>query len=207
MRSPITPATGPAGPAPPTWPGSRAAGGISRNASSRPRTRPGSITTRSAPGGPGTPTSPCPCSPWPGWRPAGPRPKKRDRHQRPGHDRLHAAGDPPPADQPGPGLRTRPRERLVLVPLATTTPVPGPAMPLPATRLRAHLSAVAVRQEQVAYRDTPPLVPVKLCCFLMVAVLRRGRFPVLAVPGGRGCRSPAGVPGVRVAAVSAGRLR
>ena len=61
-------------------------------------------------GGPGTPTSPCPCSPWPGWRPAGPRPKKGDRHQRPGHDRLHATGDPPAADQPGPGLRTRPRD-------------------------------------------------------------------------------------------------
>ena len=83
----------------------------SRNASSRLRTRPGSISTRSAAGGPGTPTSPCPCSPWPGWQPAGPRPKKRDRHQRPGHDQLHPPGDPPPADQPGPGLRTRPRGR------------------------------------------------------------------------------------------------
>jgi hypothetical protein len=29
-----------------------------------------------APGGPGMRTSPCPCSPWPGWRPARPRPKK-----------------------------------------------------------------------------------------------------------------------------------
>ena len=37
-----------------------------------------------------------------------------------------------------------PERRLVLVPLAPTTPVPGPAMPLPATRLRTHLSAVAV---------------------------------------------------------------
>ena len=73
-RSPITPATGPAGPAPPTWPGSPAAAGTSRSASSRLRARPGWITTRSAPGGPGTPTSPCPCSPWPGSRPAGPRP-------------------------------------------------------------------------------------------------------------------------------------
>ena len=72
-RSPITPATGPAGPAPPTWPGSRAAAGTSRNASSRPKARPGWITTRSAPGGPGMPTSPCPCSPWPGSPPAGPR--------------------------------------------------------------------------------------------------------------------------------------
>ena len=76
MRSPITPATGPAGPAPPIWPGSPGAAGTSRNASSRPRARPGSITTRSGPGGPGTPTSPCPCSPWPGSRPAGPRRKK-----------------------------------------------------------------------------------------------------------------------------------
>jgi SRSO17 transposase len=42
--------------------------------SSKPKTRPGWITTRSAPGGPGMPTSPCPCWPWPGSRPAGPRP-------------------------------------------------------------------------------------------------------------------------------------
>ena len=53
--------------------GRREAAGISRNASSRPRARPGWITTRSGPGGPGTPTSPCPCLPWPGSRPAGPR--------------------------------------------------------------------------------------------------------------------------------------
>ena len=39
----------------------------SSNASSRPRTKPNWISTRSAPGGPGTLTSPCPCWPWPGW--------------------------------------------------------------------------------------------------------------------------------------------
>jgi SRSO17 transposase len=38
------------------------------------KTRPGSTTTRSAPGGPGMPTSPCPCSRWPGSQPAKPRP-------------------------------------------------------------------------------------------------------------------------------------
>ena len=65
-RSPTTPATAPAAAPSRTWPGSPAAAGTSRNASSRPKARPGSITTRSAPGGPGTPTSPCPCSPWPG---------------------------------------------------------------------------------------------------------------------------------------------
>ena len=111
-------------------------------------------STRSAPGGPGMPTSPCPCSPWPGWLPAGPRPKKRDRHQRPRHDRLHPARDPPPADQLDPGQRTRPRGRLVLVPVAPTTPVPGPAMPLPATRLCAHLSAVAVLSVRTAQTGT-----------------------------------------------------
>src|SRR2546430_12348495 len=62
--------------------------------------------------------------------------------QRPGHDRLHTPGDPPPADQPG--LRTRPRGRLALVPLAPTTAVPGPGMPLPAPRLRTHLSGQRV---------------------------------------------------------------
>jgi hypothetical protein len=66
---------------------------------------------------------------------------KGNRHQRPGHDRLHATGDPPPAGQLDPGSRTRPRSRLVLVPLAPATPVPGPAMPLPAARLWPHLSA------------------------------------------------------------------
>src|SRR6185312_13892878 len=120
------------------------------NASSRPRTRPGSISTRSAPGAPGTPTSPCPCSPWPGWPAAGPRLKKGDRHERPRNDRLHAPGDPPPADQPGPGLRARPGGRLVLVPLATATPVPGPAVSLPPTRLRVRLSAVAVLSVRTA---------------------------------------------------------
>ena len=80
-RSPTTPATGPAGPVPRTWHGPRAAAGISRSACSRRRARPGSISTRSAPGGPGMPTSPCPCSRWPGFRAARPRPKKRARHR------------------------------------------------------------------------------------------------------------------------------
>ena len=73
LKSPITPATARAGPAPPTWPGSPGAAGILKSVSSKPKARPGSITTRSGPGGPGTPTSPCPCSRWPGSRPAGPR--------------------------------------------------------------------------------------------------------------------------------------
>ena len=72
--SPITPATAPPAPAWWTWPGWQAAAGTSKNASSRPRTRPGWITTRSAPGGPGMPTSPSRCSPWPGWQPAKHRP-------------------------------------------------------------------------------------------------------------------------------------
>ena len=139
-RSPITPAPGPAAPAPPGWPRSPAAGGTSKNVSSRPKARPGWTTTRSAPGGPGMPTSPCPCSPWPGWPPAEPRHKKRGRHQRPRPDRLHVTGDPPPADQPDPAVPARPRSRVVLVALAATTPIPGPALPLPATRLRTHLS-------------------------------------------------------------------
>jgi len=46
----------------------------SRSASSRPRARPGWTTTRSAPGGPGMPTSSCRCLPWPGWPPAEPAP-------------------------------------------------------------------------------------------------------------------------------------
>jgi hypothetical protein len=133
---------GPAAAAPPTWPGPPGAAGASRSASSRPRARPGSTTTRSAPGGPGTPTSPCRCSPWPGSPSVVPRPKKGDRDQRPGHDRLHVSGDPPPARQPCPVPRTRPRHDLVLVPLAPETPVPGPDVPLPATRPRAHVTGL-----------------------------------------------------------------
>lgn len=70
-KSPTTTATGPVAPPCWTWPGSPDPAGESRNASSKPKTRPGSTTTRSAAGGPGMPTSPCPCSPTPGW----PRPK------------------------------------------------------------------------------------------------------------------------------------
>jgi hypothetical protein len=66
------------------------------------------------------------------------------------HDRLHAPGDPPPADQPGPGLRTRPRGRLALVTVAPATAVPGSAMPLPAPRLRTHLSGRRVASSAVA---------------------------------------------------------
>jgi hypothetical protein len=42
----------------------------------RRRARPGSTSTRSAPGEPGMPTSPCPCSRWPGCRQPGPGRKK-----------------------------------------------------------------------------------------------------------------------------------
>jgi len=104
VKSPITPATGPVVPAWWTWPGPPAAAGTSKNASSKPRTRPGWTTTRSGPGGPGTPTSPCPCWPWPGCPPPAPKPQKGNQHQRSGHDRLHVTGDPPPDDQPHPML-------------------------------------------------------------------------------------------------------
>ena len=109
-------------------------------AGEQPKAKPGSITTRSGPGGRGMPTSPCPCSPWPGSRPAGPRRKKGDRHQRPRHDRLHVTGDSPAADQLDPAPCTRPRTHLVLVHLAAKTPAPSPAMPLPARRIPAHLN-------------------------------------------------------------------
>jgi SRSO17 transposase len=77
------------------------------------------------------------------------------------HDRLHATGDPPAADQPGPALPARPRTHVGLVALAPATPVPGPDLPLPATRLPAHLSAVAVlilQQHFVMYEPAPPVV-------------------------------------------------
>jgi len=91
------------------------------------------------PGGPGTPTSPCPCSPRPGSPSAGPGRIQGHRRQGPGQDRLYAAGDPQAADQLDPGLLTRPRRRLAPVPLVPTTPVPGTAVSLSAARLRAHV--------------------------------------------------------------------
>jgi hypothetical protein len=75
--------------------------GTSRDVSSRPRTRPGSVTPGSATGGPGVPTSPCPCSPWPGSSLAKPRPSGESQHQRSGHERLHVPGDAPRADERG----------------------------------------------------------------------------------------------------------
>jgi hypothetical protein len=135
---------GPRRPSTPTWPGPREAAGTSGNASSRPRARPASITTRCGPGAPGTPTSPCRCSPGPGCPPPAPWRQKGNRHQRPGHDRLHASGDPPPAGQNQPAAPTRPRACLVMVTMAPKTPVPGPHLPLPATRLRPDIVAGAL---------------------------------------------------------------
>jgi hypothetical protein len=63
----------------------------------------------------------------------------------------------------------------------------------------------ARRWIKVAGRDRPPLAPVKLRCFLMVAILACGWVRVRAGPSGRGYRSPAGVPCARVAAASAHR--
>ena len=54
------------------------------------------------------------------------------------------------------------RPRLGLVPVAPKTPVPGPRLPLPATRLRPHLSAVAVlvRQQHFVIRGFGIVLPV-----------------------------------------------
>src|SRR6266571_6601277 len=125
------------------WPGSPGRAGGSRSASSRPRTRQGWTTTRSGPGEPGMPTSPCPCSPLPGWPARKPLPQKGNRRPRPRHDQLHATGNPPTARAPHSATRPPTRARLVLVPLAKTTPAPSPRQPLPRTRLPT-LSAVAV---------------------------------------------------------------
>jgi SRSO17 transposase len=59
----------------------------------------------------------------------------------------------------------------------------------------------------LASRGWPPLVPVKLRCFLMVVFFVSRRAGVLAVPSGRGRSSRPGVPGVRVAGASVRRLR
>jgi hypothetical protein len=65
-RSPTTSAMSPADRRCLIRPGSPAPTGGSRNASSKPKTKPGSTTTRSDRGGLGTPTSRCRCSPTPG---------------------------------------------------------------------------------------------------------------------------------------------
>lgn len=61
-RSPTTSASARPVPGWSTWPGQLGPGGTWKKRSSRPRARPGSNTTRCTAGGPGTPTSPCPCS-------------------------------------------------------------------------------------------------------------------------------------------------
>src|SRR6266702_2383503 len=152
-RSPTTSATGHAAAAWSIWPGSPGRAGGSRSASSRPRTRQGWTTTRSGPGEPGMPTSPCPCSPLPGWPARKPLPQKGNRRPRPRHDQLHATGTPPTARAPHAATRPPTRARLVLVPLAKTTPAPSPRQPLPRTRLPT-LSAVAV-----ACRPCPARTP------------------------------------------------
>jgi hypothetical protein len=118
----------------------------SRKASSPRKTRLASTSTRSAPGGPGTPTSRCRCWPWLGCPPPAPRPQKGNRRQQPGHDRLHVTGNPAPAHQPRLALPPRSRTRPGLVKLAAETPIPSPSQPLPPTRLCPHLTAVAVQR-------------------------------------------------------------
>jgi DDE superfamily endonuclease len=65
-KSLTTSASAPVDPRCWTWPGSPAPVVASRNASNRPRTGPAWTTTKSAAGGPGTPTSPWRCSLTPG---------------------------------------------------------------------------------------------------------------------------------------------
>jgi hypothetical protein len=112
------------------WSGWPERAGGSRNASSRPRTKPAWTTTRSVPGGPGTPTSPCRCSPTPGSRSPGSWPQRGNQPRRNRRDRLHATGNPPPADQIGPAVRPYRRTHLVLVHLASQTSVPSQTQPL-----------------------------------------------------------------------------
>jgi hypothetical protein len=142
-RSSTTSAPGHADPAWSISPGSPGPAGGSRNASNKPRTKPAWITTRSGPGGPGMPTSPCPCSPSPGLPARKPLPQKGNRRPRPEHDQIHVTGDPPPTRAPHPATSPRTRPRLVLVTLATTTPARSPRRPLPCPRLPT-ISAVAV---------------------------------------------------------------
>jgi len=122
-------------------------------------------------------------------------PLGRDRIERTPLVRLGVAGhrlrpaspaDPPPADHRRAGLS-------LLLPARRTAGIAVPAHP----RGRAAL----------ACRGGPPLVPVKLRCFFMVVFLVAGQVRVESVSSGHGCRSRAGVPGVRVAGASAPRRR
>jgi hypothetical protein len=63
------------------------------------------------------------------------------------------------------------------------------------------------RRASLDDRGRPLLAPVKARCFLMAVFLVARRVVVQAVSSGRGCRSRAGVPGVRVAAASAHHRR
>src|SRR3569833_157957 len=148
-RSPTSSATAPAAPPWPISPGSPEHAGASRNASSKPRTKPAWTTTRSAPGGPGTPASPCRCSPTPGWRWRGLERQRGNRSQRDRHDQLHATGNPPLVDQLDPPGHPPRRTNLVQVELAKTPPTPSSPQPLQTSRLPTQPSAVAVLGNQI----------------------------------------------------------
>ncbi|HEX9359105.1 MAG TPA: hypothetical protein VF933_35515, partial [Streptosporangiaceae bacterium] len=110
------------------------------------------------------------------------------------HDRRRARrhGDLPVAR----GLRHQAGHRRAH-PRQLQDPPPGPGYHRYRCVPRAGHRTVRIT---VVHRDRPPLVPVKLRCFLMAVFLVSGRVRVRAVPSGRGCRSLAGVPCVRVAA-------
>ena len=126
------------------WPGSPGPAGGSRNASSRPRTKPGSTTARSGPGARGMPTSPCRCWPTPGSPCPDPCLTKGNRCRRTRHDRIHATGEPPPDHQTRPACHRRRRARLGVVILPPPTTTPSPPRPQQTRRLPTHLTAVTV---------------------------------------------------------------
>lgn len=113
------------------WTAGRA--GTWKKRSNKQKVRPGSITTRSAHGEPGTRTSLCRCSPWPGWRHREPLLQKGTHRSRRRHDRPHATGDPPPAHRLRPHPPPPRRPHLGLVTLATPRPPTAnvPAVGLP----------------------------------------------------------------------------
>ncbi len=99
------------------------------------KNEPALISTRSAPGEPGTRTSRSRCSPPPTSPPPAPRRRKRGIHywrRRP--DRADQQRDPPPARHARPRPAHLPNQHAQLVRLATPPATSSPRLPLPTPR-------------------------------------------------------------------------
>src|SRR5512144_2347257 len=142
---PTTPATAPPAPRCASWPGSPAPGGRSRNASSPPKGKPGSTSTRYAATTAGTGTSRWRCSPTRSSPSPAPPPQKRGTPSPRRADPGHRPGTAPTAHPPDLARAPRPGCRARLVAVATPTPSTREALSLRRPRCLTVTAAVVLR--------------------------------------------------------------